>query len=81
LIRGGLFTRYWLEDGIRQTPQYRALSAEQVTAAAEGIARLWRALELMAAPSEAETESEFIHPVLDQLGWQRLPQQGPTRYR
>jgi hypothetical protein len=81
LIRGGLFTRYWLEDGIRQTPQYRALSAEQVAAAAEGIARLWRALELMAAPSEAETESEFIHPVLDQLGWQRLPQQEPGRGR
>lgn len=81
MIRGGLFTRYWLEDGIRQTPQYGALTVEQVAAAAEEIARAWQALDLMAAPSEAETESEFIHPILDQLGWQRLPQQEPGRGR
>src|SRR5438105_7343741 len=57
------------------------MTAEQVAVAVEEIGRRWRALKLMAAPSEAETESEFIHPVLDQLGWLRLPQQEPGKGR
>ncbi len=81
MIRGRLFTRYWLDDGIRQTDQYRALSAEQVAAFATEAGRLWAALDRMKAPSEAETESEFVHPILDRLGWYRLPQQTPGQGR
>jgi hypothetical protein len=81
VIRGGLLTRYWLQDGIRQTAQYRALSANQVAAATAPIAARWRRLEAMPAPSEAETEGEFIFPVLDALGWHRLPQQATGHSR
>jgi Eco57I restriction-modification methylase len=81
MIRGGLFTRYWLQDGIRQTPQYRALQEEQVISFATDLDVWWRKLAGMSAPVEAETESEFIHPVLDRLGWNRLPQQVPGRGR
>ena len=36
----------------------------------------------MHTPVEAETESEFIHPVLvNNLGWHRLPQQVPGHRR
>ncbi len=35
----------------------------------------------MARPSEAETEAEFIYPVLALLGWHHLPQQEPGRGR
>jgi hypothetical protein len=81
MIRGGLFTRYWLQDGIRQTGPYQALPTEQVAAFAAGLNARWRKMAGMSAPSEAETESEFIHPALDQLGWHRLPQQVPGRGR
>src|SRR5689334_1113702 len=30
---------------------------------------------------EAETESEFIYPVLNHLGWEQLPQQEPGKGR
>lgn len=35
----------------------------------------------MPRPNEGETESEFIFPVLDLLGWHHLPQQEPGRGR
>ncbi len=38
------------------------------------VAARWTALAAMARPSEAETESEFIYPILDRLEWERLPQ-------
>lgn len=81
MIRGGLLTRYWLDEGVRQTDAYKAIPTEQVTAFAASVGQLWTALTSMSSPSEAETESEFIHPVLDRLGWHRLPQQVPGRGR
>lgn len=73
MIRGGLLTSYWLEEGVRQQDRYRALGLAQVAAFAAEIGPHWQALADMGIPSEAETESEFIHPVLDRLGWHRLP--------
>jgi hypothetical protein len=64
VIRGGLFTRYWLNEGIRETAQYRALDAERMAAFADDQRARWSLLARMARPSEAETESEFIHPLL-----------------
>ncbi len=69
MIRGGLFTRYCLQDGIRQTPQDQALATDEVARFALEQRARWSRLAAMANPSEAETESEFIHPVLDRLGW------------
>ena len=82
MIRGGLFTRYWLEDGIRQTPQYRAIPPAQLATLVDELTVRWNRLAAMHTPVEAETESEFIHPVLvNNLGWHRLPQQVPGHRR
>lgn len=81
MIRGRLFTRYWLEEGIQGTEEYRALHVDTVGAFMAEAARLWGQLGRMATPSEAETESELVHPLLDSLGWHRLPQQTPGRGR
>jgi hypothetical protein len=35
----------------------------------------------MKRPSEAETEAEFIYPILSKLGWEYLPQQEPGKGR
>lgn len=79
MIRGSLFTRFFLEDGIRQTDAYRDLPEARVTAFADSVQHHWDALEQMHRPSEAETISEFIRPIIDALGWENLPEQEPGR--
>lgn len=81
MIRGGLFTRYFLEDGIRETEAYGALSPADVATFAGAMRDLWAKLAAMPKPSEAETEAEFIFPALIRLGWHHLPQQEPGRGR
>jgi hypothetical protein len=79
MLRGGLFTRYFLEDGIREMEQYRRQDAAEVEAFAEIVRRLWAKLAQMPRPSEAETEAQFIFPMFSHLGWEYLPQQEPGR--
>ena len=81
MIRGGLFSRFFLEDGIRDTDDYRALDSAQVLAFADDVRGLWQQIEPMPHPNEDETEREFIFPVFDRLGWHHLPQQTPGRGR
>jgi hypothetical protein len=81
MIRGALFTRFFLEDGIRETAAYRTLDPVRLVAFADTVRGRWADLEQMQRPSEAETEDEFIFPVLDLLGWQYLKQQEPGRGR
>jgi hypothetical protein len=81
MIRGELFTRYFLDDGIRGMDQYPRVAAADVAAFAEAIREHWAHLEQMLHPSEAETETEFIFPILGRLGWEHLPQQEPGKGR
>lgn len=81
MVRGGLFSRFFLEDGIREAPAYRTLDPARILAFADAARGLWAGLAAFAKPSEAETEGEFIFPVLDLLGWHHLPQQEPGRGR
>src|SRR5580704_10584751 len=81
MMRGGLFTRYFLEEGIRETEAYRAKELGEIVAFAEVVRSRWANLADMRHPSEAETESEFIHPILNHLGWEHLPQQEPGKGR
>ena len=74
MIRGGLLTRYYLEEGIRQSAAYRRLDPHLLADFRTAVARHWLDLEAMARPSEAETESEFIFPAMQRLQWQFLPQ-------
>ena len=81
MIRGALFTRYFLEDGIRETPAYRGLSAATVAAFAASARGLWDRFDVMHRPLESETEQQFIYPMLDLLGWHYLTQQEPGQGR
>ena len=81
MVRGGLFSRYFLEDGIRQLEAYQRLDAADVTAFADFVRKQWSKIARMPHPNEGETESEFIHPTLERLGWHRLPQQEPSKGR
>ena len=79
---GQLFTQYFLTDGIRHTPEWRA-SAEQpqaFTAFARAAAERFEAFSQYDSPNESVTEQELIRPVLALLGWvHTLPQQGAAR--
>ncbi len=79
---GQLFTHYFLTDGIRETPEWRASVADREAFASfrEGVAGRHEALRRSRDPNEAVTEQDLIRPVLDLLGWKDyLPQQGAAR--
>ena len=79
---GHLFTQYFLTDGIRHTPEWRA-STEQpqaFSAFANAAAERLAAFRQYDSPNESVTEQELIRPVLGLLGWvHTLPQQGAAR--
>lgn len=74
MTTGSLFTQYFLQDGIRQTEAYQSLPAEAVAQIKARLAKHWALFSSMASPSEADTESQFIFPVMEELGWEWLPQ-------
>lgn len=81
MITGGLFTQYYLRDGIRQTEAYRSIDPATLEAVRLRLLRHWHAFAAMPSPSEAETEDEFIYPVLRELGWDWLVQPIADRRR
>ncbi len=78
MIRGGLFSRYFLEDGIRQTDAYRSLDPGDMAAR---LGELWNNLAAMKRPNEAETIQLFIEPALVLLGWHYLKEQKTSKDR
>ena len=79
---GHLFASYFLTEGIRDTPEWKAAAAKPEAFAAfrDEVRRRYDALSGSADPNEAVTEQELIRPVLELLGWDDyLPQQGAAR--
>ena len=81
MIRGTLFSRFFLDGGVRLTEAYQALDPVSVNALRDLAQPCLARLAAMERPSEAETESECIFPILGQLGWTYLTQQEPGRGR
>ena len=81
-MSGQLFTHYFLTDGIKGTPEWKASVARPETFVAfrDGVRQKYDALSRSRDPNEAVTEQDLIRPVLELLGWtDYLPQQGSTR--
>ena len=81
-MSGQLFTQYFLTDGIRHTPEWRASVEEShaFTAFAGAVAECFEAFSRYDSPNESVTEQDLIRPVLVLLGWvHTLPQQGAAR--
>ena len=79
---GHLFASYFLTEGIRDTPEWKASLAdpERFAAFRDGVRQCYETLSGSADPNEAATEQELIRPVLELLGWDDyLPQQGAAR--
>jgi hypothetical protein len=76
LLAGTLFTIDFLNEGIRSTQAWVALSDEDVAQFASRCRSLLNGFASRRDPIEAETESDLIWPVVEALGWADwLPQQ------
>ena len=78
---GQLFTHYFLTDGIRTTPEWRASVAapQEFAAFRKSVSGLFDSFAGYNEPNEAVTEQELIRPVLELLGWTAyLPQQSSS---
>jgi hypothetical protein len=74
-VRGGLFTRDFLEEGIAEQPAWKALDDAVVTALAGKLRTIFKPFPVAKTPNEAVTEEDLIHPIVQALGWtDYLPQ-------
>jgi hypothetical protein len=69
VISGNLFTRDYLLDGIERTAQWKGLTDKNFHGLKQRLETLARNFVKIAKPNEAETEKEFIYPVIEALGW------------
>jgi Eco57I restriction-modification methylase len=69
VISGNLFTRDYLLDGIERTEQRKNLKEKDFLALRQCLQGLAGKFLKIAKPNEAETEKEFIYPVIEALGW------------
>jgi hypothetical protein len=76
MLRGGLFTREYLLEGIKESDAWKALEDSEVASIRAEVEKRLVSIQRLRKPSEAETESELIWPVLRAIGWANsLPQQ------
>ncbi|PDT50854.1 MULTISPECIES: restriction endonuclease [Sinorhizobium] len=68
-IQGNLFTRDFLAEAIRQTPEYLGINDHALDLFAADLRQLFEALPIKQSPNESQTEDDLIWPVLSRLGW------------
>lgn len=74
-MRGSLFTRDFLNEGIQQTAAWNALTSSEIERFRERLAAAYSRVDAGTRLNEAQTESQLIAPTLEALGWKALPQQ------
>ena len=76
IMKGQLFSQFFLTDGIRTTPEWEAAAPELADFRRE-LGAAYERFDSLHQPNEAVTEQDLIRPVLELLGWaDYLPQQG-----
>ena len=81
MLGGGLFSRYFLDIGIRTMAAWAAPSEEAIVDFAQAVRADLSTFQTAETPNEAVTEERLIFPALRRLGWDLLPQQQATRRR
>lgn len=69
MLQGGLFARYFLLDGIRETEAWKALDDAAVSAARTAIRSVYDAFPIDQSPNETKTEDDLIWKILAVLDW------------
>jgi hypothetical protein len=60
MLRGGLFTREYLLEGIKDSEAWKALDDDRLGSLRAEIEKHLTAIQLLKKPNEAETEKELI---------------------
>lgn len=69
MIDGGLFTRDFLLEGIREAHHWRAIDDARVAKLRDDFLARLEGLAAGKNPNEAQTEEDVVYPVLEALGW------------
>jgi hypothetical protein len=69
LLQGTLFTRDFLDEGIRGFPEYRELSDQNLKKLRDRLTKIFADFPTAKAQNEAQTEDDLIWPILKALGW------------
>jgi hypothetical protein len=69
IIQGNLFSRDFLTDGIRRTPEWLGLDDAAIDQSRADLNRIFSKLPLRKATSESQTEDDLIWPILNRIGW------------
>ena len=72
MLSGGLFTRDFLTEGIRETSAWQAIDAGTVEVVRRRVAELLAEVAVHRNPTEAETEKDLIWPILEVIGWSEM---------
>ena len=81
MITGALFSRYYLDEGIRLSDAWQSVSDADVEALRQALGAALAKVPASGKLGEAETESLVIFPTLATLGWSHLPQQKGAKRR
>jgi len=69
LLDGSLLTRDVLTEGIRDTEAWAAVDDAALATVRAGCGALLAAFRKLRNPTEADTETELIWPLLEAIGW------------
>lgn len=69
MIEGGLFTRDFLLEGIREQEAWKALNDDSIACIRQEALKLFGKLTKTQHPSEPVTEKDLIYPLLRTIGW------------
>ena len=69
MLAGGLFTREFLHEGIKETDAWKRLDANALASILARTKKAFTEFPTMGNPTEAETEKDLIWPVLEAIGW------------
>ncbi len=69
MLGGHLFTRDYLLEGVKRSPQWRALDDGGFAEFEIKARKVLVGFPIQGRPNEAQTEKDLIYPVMEALGW------------
>ena len=75
---GGLFSEYFLQEGIRETQDWKRLTDDELKKIYSEAKRIFEDFQQRENPDEADTEDGLIIPMLDLLGFHWTRQKSPS---
>ncbi|MCD6318737.1 hypothetical protein J7M02_06680, partial [Candidatus Aerophobetes bacterium] len=79
MVKGHLFSEYFITEGIKLTDDYSKISNEELEELFENIKLIYTRFVTRENPDEPDTEDDFIRPILELLGWYYSRQKSPSR--